>query len=151
MVELFAGRDRNGQLHIFTSEDAIKNNGKGYWLPKYNSGTKELATVDKDEFPEISWDDANLTRLVLTNPLVSEKNVEDILLSGTIEVNTPTTSSSYNIRKGTTTVFIDDISYIEPQESGNGYKSLIHMKNGDTILCEQSQNAIKRLIRSSEP
>ena len=49
------------------------------------------------------------------------------------------------------TVFINDISYIEPKESGNGYKSLIHMKNGDTILCEQSQNAIKHLIRSSEP
>lgn len=152
MVELFAGRDRDGQLRIFTSEDVIKNNGKGYWLTKYNSGNVEIASLNKkDEFPEISWDDAKLTRLVLTNPLVSEKNIEDIPLSGTIEVNTPTTSSSYNIKKGTTTVFINDISYIEPQGPENGYRSLIHMKNGDIILCEQSQNAIKHLIRNSEP
>ena len=150
MTELFAARDRGGQLRVFTSDDIIKNNGRGYWIPMYNSRAREFV-IDENEFPEISWDDAKPTKLVLVNPSEPEEKIENVSLSGTIEVNTPNSASPFNVKKGSkTTVFISDISYIE-SSGEETYKSHIHMKNGDIIRCEQSQYAIKQLIRESKP
>lgn len=151
MTELFGARDRSGQLRAFTSDDVIKNNGRGYWIPKYNSGTREFV-IDEKEFPEIEWEDDKPTKLMLINPAVKEThNVEDVILAGTIEVSTPSCEAPYNIAKGSkVTVFIKDISYIEPCTSQD-YSSAIHMKNGEIILCEEPNNEVKRLINAATP
>lgn len=149
MTELFAARDRGGQLRVFTSDEIVKNNGRGYWIPKYNSGVREFV-IDENEFPEISWDDMSPTKLMLVNPK-PEENIGNVSLPGTIEVSTPNSASPFNVKKGSkTTVFISDISYIE-SSGEETYKSHIHMKNGDIIQCEQSQYAVKQLIRESKP
>lgn len=151
MTELFGARDRSGQLRIFTSDDVIKNNGRGYWIPKYNSGTREFV-IDEKEFPEIEWEDDKPTKLKLVNPEVKEThNVEDVILAGTIEVSTPSCDAPYNIAKGSkVTVFVKDISYIEPCKNQD-YSSAIHMKNGEIILCEEPNNEVKRLINAAAP
>lgn len=150
MLKLFATRDKSGLLRVSTDDDLIKNNGRGYWLPKYNSRTQMFA-IEQDEFPEVQWEDAKPTPLLVVNPSASDDSTENVLLSGTIEVNTRNITSPYNVNKGSkTTIFIDDVSYIEENDEET-YKSIIHMKNGDSIKCLESTNRVKRMINQSKP
>lgn len=151
MTELFGARDKSGQLRVFTSDNVIKNNGRGYWIPKYNSGTREFVIDDK-QFPEIEWEDDKPTPLVLINPAKKEdRNVEEVSIAGTIRVSTPSHDAPYNIAKGSKiTMFVNDISYFEPCEQQD-YSSAIHMKSGETILCEETNDEIRRLIKEAEP
>lgn len=142
---LVATRDRNGDLHLFVVKDptdVIKNNGTGHWIPKFNTGTKQI-DLNPDEFPEISWDDMSPTPLKLVN-MQSEESVENISLTGTIEIRAKSSFSNDNINTGSVrTLFISDISSIE---GAGPNKCLIHMRNGDVIECEQGERTVKHLI-----
>ena len=145
MAELYAVRDRKGNLTAYTTDRIIKNNGGGYWLPEFNVKTTEIK-LNNDDFPEIDWDDLTPTRLELVNPLAN--NVVNIVkIPGTIEVTTSSSCSQYSIDRGGDkfTVFVNDISYIEPTITGN-FKSILHMKNGDKINCKESVNEVGILI-----
>jgi hypothetical protein len=141
MAELFATRDRKGKLRAFTSPDVVKNNGAGYWIPTYNSGCREIV-LDESDFPEISWDDSSPTKLLLVNPQANETNMERIAVPGTIKVNCPMASDHNMPTSAPITVFVDDISYIEPREN----LSVLHMKRGDNIVCAESASAVEKLI-----
>lgn len=145
MAELFAVRDKKGNLSAFTTEHLLKNKGGGYWIPEFNVKPTEIK-LNNDEFPEIEWEDTKPTRLELVNPL-ADKTVNLVNIPGTIEVTTNSKSSEYSIERGGDkfTIFVDDISYIAPTVTGV-FKSIIHMKNGDVIQCKESKNEIARLI-----
>ena len=143
MTELFAVRDRKGQLRAFTTPDVVKNNGAGYWVSTFNSKAREFV-LDEEAFPEISWEDSTPTRLLLVNPQAPKSNVENLSLPGTIEVNSPQTSHHNVPTCAPITVFVDDISYIEQRVDGNS--SILHMKNGDAVNSKESVNTIKNLI-----
>lgn len=145
MVILFGVRDKDGRLRIFNDDKLVKNLGRGYWLPEYNSGNCELP-VEKEAFPEISWEDAEPTKLVLANLSESEDLNDNVFVPGCIEVHCQSSSSPYNSKVGSKlTIFVNDISYFEPNNNEK-YNSSIHMKNGDLIICEETVNKLKRLI-----
>lgn len=143
-----AVRDRDGKLSLFVVKDPgdiIKNGGAGHWIPKFNSMSKQI-DLDPDDFPEIHWDDVSPTTLKLVNTETSEENVENISLSGTIELPTKSSFSQDNLNVGfMRTLFVNDISSIEPTGPN---ECILHMKNGDIIECKRGERAVKHLIAS---
>lgn len=145
-MDLFFVRDRNGSLHLCSSNRLVKNQKQGYWLAEYGSGT-EMMDVNEKEFPNVSWDDSSPMRVTVIEP--SCENNRDVNVPGTIEINVKSKDDLHclpSIEKYT--VFIDDISFIEPNVDDRT-TSFIHMKNGARILCNQSQNEVKQLICDS--
>ena len=148
-MDLYAVRSRNGQLKAYTNNKLCKNNGAGYWLPEYNARATEIL-LNEEEFPEIQWDDAKPTRLELINPSVETTEETNIKLSNTIKVTIRNNASSYNTDVGThITVFVDDISWIEPTNF-DMCKTILHMKNGDNINCLETEERIRKLILNSQ-
>lgn len=144
-LELFAVRDRKGNLKLFTGDSVIKNPGRGYWLPEYNAQMGEMA-ISKDSFPEVKWDDSRPTRLLLVNPESNDDSNESISIPGCIEVCVNNPASECNVRMdASVTVFIDNISYMEPY-NGEHEKTSIHLKDGNILICRESINEIKRAI-----
>lgn len=145
-MELYACRNRKGDLHLFTTPDLVKNRGGGYWLPTFNSKSFDIP-VNREEFPEVDWSDAEPTRLELVNP--NETKQENFVLPGTIEVNISSSKTEYNnfFKKGIT-VFTNDISWIESAQDNT---AKIHMKNGETICCTETQNEVLSLLSKALP
>lgn len=147
-LELFGARDRKGKLRIFTGDAVIKNPGRGYWLSECNAELGELE-IDRNSFPEIQWDDSRPTKLLLINPESEDDLNDDVSIPGCIEVCVDNPASECNIRTDSPiTVFINNISYIEPRE-GERHKSSIHLKDGTVLTCIESVNEIKRLINEN--
>lgn len=146
-MNLFLVRDRDDSLHLCSSNRLVKNQKQGYWLPEYDSGNK-MMDVNKDEFPNVRWDDSSPTRVTVSGPSY-ENNNSDVHVPGTIEIDVKSKDDLHclpSVEKHT--VFIDDISFIEPNVNDRT-TSFIHMKNGARILCNQSQNEVKQLICDS--
>lgn len=150
-MKLYVVRDRDSSLRLVTNDRLIKNNGKGYWIPEYNNtGIKQLS-LDKEMFPEIQWEDTTPTEIMLVNPTCDTIDNEDVQLPGAIEIDAPSEGSPYNIQRSSKiTIFVKDISYLEPTEVSH-YRTIIHMKNGDEIKAKQSIGRVKQLINTTIP
>ena len=150
-LELFAVRDREGNLKLFTDDSIIKNPGRGYWLPEYNNNVQmgEM-TISKDSFPEIQWDDSRPTKLLLINPESEDDELnDDVTVPGCIEVHVDDHTSNSNLRVDSElTVFINDISFLENKHDDR-YKCIIHLKSGKLLPCRESVNDIKRSIHEN--
>lgn len=140
-MDLFAVRNKKGDLHAYMHDRLLKNVGGGYWLPEYNTKTEELS-LPREEFPNITWDNDKPTVLKLIDPndvsaVPVLKNTIEIPVCDGFETNLPT---------GKYTIFVSKIDWIESQTG----RTIIHLSNGEMVITKMPEEKIKELISKAD-
>lgn len=148
-MQICVTRNRDGNLQLFTSDRIIKNGGRGSWLPEFEAQkTTQMIRLDREMFPEVEWSDDKPTEIKLVNPNCPVE--ENVSIPGMIELNTRSDKAPYNTQMGSAVhIIADTISYISECEDSDIYHSILHMCNGDTIMCTETPNHIKKLIANA--